>query len=53
MLATVGVTLLGMPLGLPPLFTGGGIPPALMIASILAAFAAFPAAIRSARTSVS
>jgi len=36
----VGVTLLGMPLGLPPLFTTGGVPPALMIASIFAAFAA-------------
>ena len=32
----MGVTLLGMPLGLPPLFTGGGVPPALTMASILA-----------------
>ena len=51
--ATVGVTFWGMPFGRPSLFTGGGVPPALMIASILAAFAARPAAIRSARTSVS
>lgn len=51
--ATVGVTLLGMPLGLPPLLIGGGVPPALTMASIFAAFAALPAAMRSARTSVS
>jgi hypothetical protein len=51
--ATVGVTLLGVPFGLPPLFTTGGVPPALTMASIFAAFAALPAAMRSARTSVS
>jgi hypothetical protein len=46
MVCTVGVTLLGMPLGLPPLFTTGGVPPALRMASILACFAALPAAVR-------
>jgi hypothetical protein len=33
---TVGVTFWGMPFGLPPLLTGGGVPPALAIASISA-----------------
>src|SRR5579875_548627 len=53
MVCTVGVTLLGMPLGLPPLFTGGGVPPALMIASMRACLAALSAAILSALISVS
>jgi hypothetical protein len=34
--STVGVTFWGMPLGRPPLFTGGGVPPARTMASILA-----------------
>ena len=51
--ATVIVTLFGVPLGLPPLLITGGVPPDLMMASIFAALAALPAAMRSARTSVS
>jgi hypothetical protein len=35
-LSTVGVTFCGMPFGLPPLLTGGGVSPALTTASISA-----------------
>jgi hypothetical protein len=51
--ATMGVTLFGMPLGLPPLLMTGGVPTALMMASIFAACAVLPAVMSSARTSVS
>ncbi|MCL6502849.1 MAG: hypothetical protein K6T86_09205 [Pirellulales bacterium] len=52
MLATVDVTLLGMPSGLPPLLTTRRVPAAQMTALILACSAALPATICSARTSV-
>ncbi len=42
----LAVTLLGMPFGPPPLLMTDGVPPALRIASILACFAAWPAAMR-------